>query len=174
MNEESKYITGSAVEPQKYNIVLTREGNEIDFDFPPATAEMITRYGYIKPTDERCNPSLVHEEEDLYTSLEAVIGRGYRGDLAYHTRKQVIIALHDTAILGYQRQIIIDPRISNEIAVFWEIYLDQRVFPQGDEEEWQRLMGEIVSAEQKDDNADGRLAQDIKEQLLQQAREEED
>lgn len=166
---DEKYITGAPLKPQKYNILLTREGEEIDFDFPPATADMIARFGFILPTDERCRSALIHDEEGLYKSLEPVLGAGWRGDLAYHTRKQVIISLHDTAILGYQRQSIIDPRLSNEIALFWEIYLDQRVFPQSLEEEWQRLMAEVLISELQDDEADHLLAEDIKNRLLEQA-----
>lgn len=168
--EDLKYISGTAVEPQKFNIVLTRDGNEIDFDFPPATSDLITRYGYLMPEDERCKNGVIHEEEDLYKLLGPVLGTSYRGNLAYHTRKQVIISLHDTAILGYQRQTIIDPRISNEVALFWEIYLDQRIFPQSGEDDWQRLMAEIIVSEHLDDDADRRLAEDIKNRLLEQAR----
>lgn len=168
--EKTKYITGSALQPQKYNIVLTREGAEIDFEFPPATSDLITRFGYLIPQDTRCAPALVQEEEDLYLQLEPVLGRGYRGNLAYHTRKQVIVALHNTAILGYQRQSLIDPRISNEIAVFYEIYLDQRVFPQAINSEWQRLLSEIIVGERTDPEADRKLAEDIKTRLLEQAK----
>ena len=169
-HEEDKYITGTALQPQKYNIVLTREGEEIDFDFPPATADMIARFGYIIPTDERCVPALIQDEEDLYQTLEPVIGAGYRGEMSYHTRKQVIISLHDTAVLGYQRQSIIDPRLSNEIATFWEIYLDERVFPQALEDDWQRLMAEVIICELEDEDSDRLLAEDIKNRLLEQAR----
>lgn len=167
---DDKYITGTALEPQKFNILLTREGEEIEFDFPPASAELISRFGYIIPTDARCAPALILDEEDLYKTLEPVLGKGYRGNMSYHTRKQVIISLHDTAILGYQRQSIIDPRISNEIALFWEIYLDQRIFPQSQEEEWQRLMSEIIVSELEDNEADRNLAEDIKNRLLEEAR----
>lgn len=170
VSEELKYIASTAVEPQKYNIVLTREGKEIDFDFPPATTDMITRFGYLLPEDERCRDGVIDGEEELYTMLEPILGSGFRGNLAYHTRKQVIISLHDTAILGYQRQIVIDPRISNEIAIFWEIYLDQRVFPQSTEEEWKNLMAEIIISEQMDEDADRKLAEDIKNRLLDQAK----
>ena len=170
-DDEEQYIVSAAIQPQKYNIVLTREGDEIDFDFPPATSEMITRFGYIIPDDGRCDHGLVTDEADLYDFLTPVLGNGFRGELAYHTRKQVIVALHDTAILGYQRQSIIDPRISNEIAVFWEIYLDQRIFPQALELDWQELMSEIVISEKEDPDADRKLAEDIKARLLEQARE---
>lgn len=174
MDTKEKHITGSALTPQRYNILLTRNGEEIDFDFPPATAELITRFGYLSPHDERCSPSLIQDEDGLYHALEAVLGRGYRGNLSYHTRKQVIITLHDTAILGYQRQHIIDPRLSNKVANFWEIYLDQRVFPQSQEEDWQALLGELISGELTDENADRLLAEDIKTRLLQQAADEPD
>jgi hypothetical protein len=30
-NDDEKYITGLAVQPQKFNILLTRDGDEIDF-----------------------------------------------------------------------------------------------------------------------------------------------
>lgn len=170
IEQDEKYITGSPLQPQRYNILLTRDGDQIDFDFPPATADLIARFGYIIPTDDRCEPELIQNEEDLYKSLEPVIGQGYRGDLSYHTRKQVIVSLHDTAILGYQRQSIIDPRISNEVALFWEIYLDQRVFPQGLEEDWQYLMSEIIVSELHDDDADRLLAEDIKNRLLEEAK----
>ena len=166
MEEETKYISGSVIQPQKYNIVLTREGDEISFDFPPATADQITRFGYILPEDPRCEGGLIFEEEDLYKALEPVLGSSYRGNLAYHTRKQTIITLHETAILGYQRQIIIDPRLGNEVALFWEIYLDQRVFHQALDEAWQLLMGEIISMEREDESADRKLAEDIKDILL--------
>tara|TARA_B100000609_G_scaffold194194_1_gene186479 strand:- start:196 stop:708 length:513 start_codon:yes stop_codon:yes gene_type:complete len=168
MDDNVKYISGSRVEPQKYNIILTRDGDEIDFEFPPATSDLISRFGFIMPSDERCDPGVVVEEEEMYKALEPVLGNNYRGDLAYHTIKQVIIALHGTAILGYQRQSIIDPRISNGVATFWEIYLDQRIFPQSMEEDWQQLMGEIIMAETDDDDADRKLAEDIKDRLLEQ------
>lgn len=159
-----------ALTPQRYNILLTRHGEEIDFDFPPATADLITRFGYLVPHDVRCKPSLIQNEENIYTLLEPVLGRGYRGNLAYHTRKQVIVSLHDTAILGYQRQSIIDPRLSNEVAFFWEIYLDQRVFPQSQEEDWQSLLGEVITTEKTDPEADKKLAEDIKTRLLEQSK----
>lgn len=171
MNEPAKYIAGNSLTPQRYNILLTREGQEIDFDFPPATADLITRFGYLNPHDTRCNPSLIQDEENLYVAMEPILGRGYRGNLSYHTRKQVIISLHDTAILGYQRQSIIDPRLSNEIALFWEIYLDQRIFPQCHEEDWQMLLGEMITLEKTDPDADRKLAEDIKARLLSQAQD---
>lgn len=170
MKPDDKHITGSTLTPQRYNILLTREGNEIDFDFPPATAELITRFGYLVPHDTRCDPALVQDEEQLYKNLEPILGRGYRGNLSYHTRKQVIVSLHDTAILGYQRQSIIDPRLSNEIGLFWEIYLDQRIFPQSQEEDWQTLLGELITQEKTDKDADRKLAEDIKARLLEQAK----
>jgi len=103
-----------------------------------------------------------------------VLGRGYRGNLAYHTRKQVIISLHDTAILGYQRQSIIDPRLSNEIALFWEVYLDQRIFPQSQDESWQSLMGDLITQDRTNPDSDRNIAEDIKNRLLQQAADEPD
>jgi hypothetical protein len=166
---DGKNITGNPLTPQRYNIVLTRSGNEIDFDFPPATADLITRFGFLVPNDTRCHPALIQDEENLYVAMEPVLGRGYRGNLSYHTRKQVIISLHDTAILGYQRQSIIDPRLSNEIALFWEIYLDQRIFPQCHEEDWQMLLGDMITLEKTDADADRNLAEDIKARLLAQA-----
>jgi hypothetical protein len=168
---DEKHITGTTLTPQRYNILLTREGEQIDFEFPPATAELITRFGFLSPHDPRCQPELVQDEETLYQAMEPVLGRGYRGNLSYHTRKQVIISLHDTAILGYQRQSIIDPRLSNEIALFWEIYLDQRVFPQSHEEDWQTLLGQLISAEKDNPDADKSLAEDIKNRLLAQAKD---
>lgn len=168
---DDSFITGMELQPQRYNILLTREGDEIDFDFPPASAEMITRFGFITPHDERCPSKLIQEEEELYGVLGPVIGQTYRGDLSYHTRKQVIVSLHDTAILGYQRQTIIDPRISNDIALFWEIYLDERIFPQSDDLEWQRLMSEVIASELSDEDADKLLAEDIKNRLLEEAAE---
>lgn len=167
---ENRYISGTAIQPQRYNILLTRDGEEIDFDFPPANADMITRFGYITPADPRCDHSLIQDESELYKALEPVIGTGYRGEMSYHTRKQVIISLHDTAILGYQRQSIIDPRLSNEVALFWEIYLDQRVFPDADEDSWQEMMGEVIITELADEDADQKLAEDIKSRLLDQAK----
>ncbi|MDE0724581.1 MAG: hypothetical protein OSB62_07775 [Alphaproteobacteria bacterium] len=168
-NDDEKYITGLAVQPQKFNILLTRDGDEIDFDFSPATAELITRYGYLMPVDKRCANAVIFEEDDIYDRLSPVLGNTFTGQLSYHTRKQVIISLHDTAILGYQRQTIVDPRIGNEIAVFWEIYLDQRIFTQCDDDEWQLLMAEVIASESVDKDADRKLAEDIKNRLLEQA-----
>jgi hypothetical protein len=166
---EDDYVIKQAIQPHKYNIVLTRDGEEITFDFPPATSEHIVRFGYIIPHDKRCEPHVISDEEDLYDALSPILGQSYRGDLSYHTRKQTIISLHDTAILGYQRQTIIDPRISNEIALFWEVYLDQRIFPQAHEIEWRQLMMNIIISETDDDDADKKLAEDIKNRLLEQA-----
>jgi hypothetical protein len=159
--------------PLRYNILLTRDGKELTFDFPPATADLITRYGYLLPHDTRCAPGLVQDENDLYRLLEPVLGKGYHGNLSYHTRKQVIVSLHDTAILGYQRQSIIDPRLTNEVANFWEIYLDQRVFPQALDESWQQLLAEMITTETTDNDADRKLAEDIKSRLLEQAQDDE-
>lgn len=170
INNEEKQVSGTQVQPQKYNIVLTRDGEEVEFDFPPATVEMITRFGYVIPEDQRCSSGLINEEEDIYEYLSAVLGQTYKGELAFHTRKQVLISLHDTAILGYQRQTVIDPRISNEVGTFWEIYLDERIFPQSEEEDWRTLMAEVIITELTDDEADRRLAEDIKDRLLEQAR----
>jgi hypothetical protein len=169
-SESAKPIAGNPLTPQRYNILLTRHGEEISFEFPPATADLITRFGYLVPGDPRCQTGLIQNEEDIYDMLGAVLGRGYRGNLAYHTRKQVIVSLHDTAILGYQRQAIIDPRLSNEVSLFWEIYLDQRVFPQSQEEDWQALIGELITNEKTDPEADRKLAEDIKNRLLEQAK----
>lgn len=169
---EDDYSIKQAVQPHKYNIVLTRDGEEITFDFPPATSEHIIRFGYIISHDKRCEASIINDEEDLYASLAPILGQTFRGDLSYHTQKQTIISLHDTAILGYQRQTIIDPRISNEIGLFWEIYLDQRIFPQAHEEEWRKLIVNIIISEKKDDDADKNLAEDIKNRLLEQASDE--
>lgn len=162
-----KYVQGAPIEPMKYNIVLMKNGQKMDFDFPPAALEQITRFGFVQPHDNRAQSRLVQTDEDLYTALAPVIGKTYRGELGYHTRKQTIIALHDTAILGYQRQAIVDPRISNEVAIFWEIYLDQRVFPASQVSEWQETMAQIIIAELTDTKADARLAEDIKNKLLQ-------
>lgn len=162
-----KYVQGAPLEPMKYNIVLMKDGQKMDFSLAPAGIEQITRFGFVLPHDKRANSRLVLGDEDLYAALGAVIGKGYRGELGYHTRKQTIIALHDTAILGYQRQAIIDPRIGNEVALFWEIYLDQRVFPASGSEEWQETMAQIIISELSDDKADAQLADDIKNKLLQ-------
>lgn len=167
MDEDKvKYISGTSIQPQKYNIVLTRDGDEIEFDFPPATAEQITRFGFLKADDIRCESGVILEEEDLYGKLRPILGQAYQGELAYHTRKQVIISLHDTAILGYQRQTIIDPRISNEIATFWEIYLDDRVFFKANDDNWQNALAEVIAGEVDDDDTDRKLAEDIKDILL--------
>lgn len=168
-NDDLKYVSGATVQPQKYNIILTRDGDEIEFDFAPATAENILRYGFVTPLDKRCTSGLIDEEEELYTALSPVLGSTFNGSLSYHTRKQVIISLHDAAILGYQRQSIIDPRISNEVATFWEIYIDKRIFPQAEDSAWRNLMAEIIICEKDDDEADQKLAEDIKDRLLSQA-----
>lgn len=167
----NKPIAGGPLTPQRYNIVLTRQGAELDFDFPPATADLITRFGYLVANDTRCAPGLVQGEDQVYELLSPVLGRGYRGNLAYHTRKQVIVSLHDTAVLGYQRQSIIDPRLANEVALFWEVYLDQRIFPQAQEEDWQALLCELIVEERTNPDADKKLAEDIKNRLLDQAAE---
>lgn len=167
--KDEVYINKQAVQPHKYNIVLTREGKEITFDFPPATSDNISRFGFITPADIRCTPGLINNEEELYSALKPILGNTFQGQLSYHTRKQTIVSLHDTAILGYQRQTIIDPRISNEIAIFWEIYLDQRIFPQSYEGDWRQLMAKIIISEKDDEDADKKLAEDIKNRLLEQA-----
>lgn len=169
---QQQHILRDPVQPQKYNIVLTRDGQEIDFDFSPAAADMITRFGYIRPNDPRCIEKTVSDEEGMFGCLSPVIGKTFHGQLAYHTQKQAIISLHETAILGYQRQKLIDPRIGNEVATFWEIYLDQRIFPQSLDEEWQDIMARIIVSELEDADADRKLAEDIKDKLLQQAAEE--
>ena len=168
--DDAKSVSGTVVQPQKYNIVLTRDGEEIDFEFAPGGAEVITRFGYIIPSDVRCEKGLINEDDDLYKRLRPVLGTSFQGELSYHTRKQVIVSLHDTAILGYQRQSLIDPRISNEVAYFWEIYLDTRIFPQAEDSAWRNLMAEIIVCEIEDDDADRKLAEDIKDRLLEQTK----
>lgn len=167
-----EYIRSTGVKPNTYNIILTREGEELEFDFMPAPHEMISEFGFLTPTDERCEKGIINDLEDIYDFLQPILGRHYEGELAFHTHKQTMIALHGTTILGYQRQAIIDPRISNEIATFWKIYLDQRIFPQSTEHDWQKLMSEIIMSEMKDPEADAKLAEDIKNRLIEQARDE--
>jgi len=164
--DETHTITGAPVQPQRYNIVLTQNGEELQFDFPPASADLIVRFGYIKPEDARCSTGLVEEDDDLYGHLKPVLGASFTGEMGYHTRKQVIISLHDTAVLGYQRQSIIDPRISNEVATFWEIYLDQRIFPEGLNTEFQGAIAQSISLELGDETVDQKLAEEIKAALL--------
>lgn len=155
------------VTPEKFNICLTRHGKEIDFDFPPATDDLITRFAYIVPKDDRCEAGVINSEDELFTLLQPVMGtnRVRGGALGYKTKKQTIIALHDTAILGYQRQTIVDSMLNIEIGDMWEIYLDTRVFPQSDEPEWCNIMSDIIIREQ-----DSELAEDIKNRLLDQAK----
>lgn len=165
-----QYIRSAGVQPVTYNILLTKDGDEIDFEFPPAPPEMISEFGFVIATDERCQSGLTKDNEQLVENLRPILGQSFEGELAMHPRKQVIIALHDTAILGYQRHVVIDPRISNEVATFWQIYLDQRVFPQSEDSDWQQLMAEIIVSELKDDDADEKLAEDIKSRLIDQAK----
>lgn len=165
-----KYIRSSGVQPVTFNIILTKDGDELDFEFQPAAPEMIAEFGFILASDERCASGIVQTNDHLLENLRPILGATFSGELAMHPRKQVIIALHDTAILGYQRQLVIDPRISNEIGTFWQIYLDQRIFPQSENEEWQQLMAEIIISEITDPNADEKLAQDIKDRLINQAK----
>ncbi|RYG57730.1 MAG: hypothetical protein EON60_14225, partial [Alphaproteobacteria bacterium] len=75
--DTAKPITGNPLTPQRYNILLTRHGEEIAFDFPPATADLITRFGYLVPSDPRCQTGLIQNEEDIYEMLQAVLGRTY-------------------------------------------------------------------------------------------------
>lgn len=166
-----EYFRSTGIKPSTYNIILTREGDELDFKFPPAPREMISEFGYLKPLDVRCKTGVVVGADEVYKNLEPILGRSFNGDLAFHTRKQTLIALHGTAILGYQRQVVIDPRISNEVGTFWQIYLDQRIFPRSDEREWQNLMSEIIISEISDREADQKLAEDIKNRLIEQARD---
>lgn len=160
-------IQGAPIEPMKYNIVLLKDGQKMEFDFAPAPMDKITHFGFVLPHDPCAVARLVLSDEDLYSALGAVIGKTYRGELGYHTRKQTIISLHDTAILGYQRQSIIDPRISNDVALFWEIYLDQRIFVSSEDIAWQETMAQIIISELADPQADAHLADDIKNRLLE-------
>ena len=164
-----QYIKSSGIQPVTYNILLTKDGDEVDFSFPPAPQELISEFGFVLALDERCDSGLTQNNEHLVESLRPILGQAFSGELAMHPRKQVIIALHDTAILGYQRHVVIDPRISNEIATYWQIYLDQRVFPQSETHDWQQLIAEIIISELKDEKADEKLAEDIKARLVDQA-----
>ena len=165
-----RYIRSAGVQPVTFNIILTRDGDEIDFQFVPAPQEMISEFGFLLTGDKRCESGVVQDHEGILAKLRPILGQHFHGELAFHPRKQVIIALHDTAILGYQRQVVMDPRISNEIATFWQIYLDQRIFPQAEEPDWQELMAGIIISELKDEQADQKLAEDIKNRLIEQAR----
>lgn len=149
---------------ERYNILLQLKGETISFEFPPATAAAIARIGYIIPTDARCRIGLV-DESTIHSALAPVLG-ATPTQLDYLTRKQVTITLHGTAILGYQRFDITDPRISNKVATLYEVYVDNRIFPQSSEPDWQYLMGELVSREE-----DAQLTEDIKNRLIEQAQE---
>lgn len=151
--------------PERYNIQLTRHGKPIDWDFQPAIVSDIARFGYIIPFDDRCKNIVIQVEEDVYTALEPVLGKSYKGPLDYKTKKQSVISLHDVAILGYQRQAITDPRLNNHIADMYEIYLDKRVFPMWANQDWLILMGKRIAEEQTMS-----LAQDIKDLLIKQAK----
>ena len=164
-----EYIKSAGIQPVTYNILLTKDGDEIDFSFPPASSDMISEFGFVLVLDDRCTSGLTKDNEHLIENLRPVLGQAFTGELAMHPRKQVIIALHDTAILGYQRHVVIDPRISNDVATHWQIYLDRRVFPQADAEDWQQLMAEVIISELKDEQADEKLAEDIKTRLIEQA-----
>lgn len=164
-----EYIKSSGIQPVTYNILLTKDGDEIDFSFPPAPSEQISEFGFVLVLDERCTSGLTKDNTHLIENLRPVLGQAFTGELEMHPRKQVIIALHDTAILGYQRHFVVDPRISNEVATYWQIYLDERIFPQANVEEWQQLMAEIIISELKDEQADEKLAEDIKTRLIEQA-----
>ena len=87
---EEQPIVKAPVQPQKYNIVLTRNGDEVQFDFAPATAEMITRFGYIIPSDSRCKDGLISDEDEIQINLAPVIGKNFMGQLAFHTQTQTL------------------------------------------------------------------------------------
>lgn len=150
--------------PECYNILLTRHGEEISFDFPPATATHIQRFGYVEPNDSRCKEGIISSEESLLTMLRPIIGEA-KVALQFQTCRQVIISLHDTAILGYQRQLVIDPRLPAKVAILWEIYVDLRTFPQAEEPAWQLLLGQLIAEEKAKE-----LAESIKDRLLEQAK----
>lgn len=151
--------------PEHYNIQLTRHGKPIDWGFQPAIVSDIARFGYIIPLDDRCKNIVIQAEGDVYTALEPVLGKGYKGLLDYKTKKQSVISLRDVAILGYQRQTITDPRLNNHIADMYEIYIDKRVFPMWANQDWLILMGKRIAEEQTMS-----LAQDIKDLLIKQAK----
>lgn len=152
-----------------YNIKLLRKGNEVVFDFPPATADKISKGFYLEPLDARCQPAAVRDEQGVKDALAAVLGKGYTGRLDYTVTKGAVIELHGTAILGYQRQDVIDPRLVNKIGTVWEVYIDKRIFPQADENAWFASLGQLISTELLDDKADASLADKIKIRLLQDA-----
>lgn len=162
--------TTQPLTPTRYNITLTKDGAELNFVYPVPSEEEIARFGYVIPTDVRCNKRLIHKETDMYDALRAVLGSTYNGNLAYMTKKQVVISLHDTAILGYQRQDILDPRIGAKVATFWEIYCDQRIWPASREEKFQKYMSEVVSEEYVDPESDKKFVDDIQRKLLENAR----
>lgn len=151
--------------PERYNIQLTRHGAPVEYDFQPAIVSDIARFGYIVPFDSRCKKDVVQTEEDVYTVLEPVLGRQYRGGLDWKTKKQAVISLHDVAILGYQKQAIVDPRLNNHIADMYEIFLDKRIFPQWANQNWLVLLGEQITEEKT-----MALATDIKNVLVKHAK----
>lgn len=161
------------INPTTYNIVLTDGNEDVSFDLPPALAPDIVQLGYVLPVDDRCEPGLITRETHLHTRLAPVLGSTFQGTLGYQTRKQTIVAIHDTAILAYTRQDIIDPRLSNKVATLWDVYIDSRFFPKAREPEWLELMGQLISMELAQPDADSALAEIIKQKLLEACRERE-
>lgn len=151
------------LQPAAYNITLTRQGEIVEFDFEPANATDIHRFGYLIPEDSRCKTCMVNSEDELYATLKPVLGSKIV-PLNFNTRHQAIIQLHETAIVGYQKQVITDPRIGCPIATLWEVYLDKRIFPYWADTDWLFMFGALIT-----EGEDAELAESIKDQLIEQA-----
>lgn len=156
------------VPPQSFNIHLTLKGQRVDWTVPPATTDNITRIGYLRPLDGRCGEGLIMNENDVYCRLGPVLGTNYRGELRYQITKQMLFNLQGTAILGYQRKQVVDPRLENPIANLWDIYVDNRIFSKAfySNNKYLGELGEVISLELEDCEADRMFVNGLKDELI--------
>ena len=145
-------------EPDKYNIILTSNGADMDLNFPPATKGQVTNFNYIIPVDKSCVEKVVNSREEYYKILRPVIGRFTSVKLIFNTIQKTSISLHNVAILAYIKYDVIDPRMDNKIATEWGIYTDNRIF-----------LNESSTISLITNNTDRQMAEILKNRILKKS-----
>lgn len=154
--------TGDNPPAEQFNIVLTKDGEEIDFHLPLVEKDMNL---YILPKDSRC----VAQEfcvDDVQRIMGPVLGKSAKNLTLYSKPKKVIeISLHNTSILRYVVNDVIDPRLSNVIAEVVATYSDPRIFTDAEV----AILHIVENYE--DEEFPRQLASDIKDKLLRQSKQ---
>lgn len=143
---------------ERFDILLTRKGEEVKFEFAPAKANEITQFTFLKEPQTKVN-----SEQELCFALRSVIG-SQPVALKTPVKSATIISFHEVAILGYDIHSVIDPRLDNKIAELVQVYVDNRLFPLHSNESWQSDLTSLIWTD-----GPAILAEKIKQKLVEQA-----